>query len=828
MAGSGAKNFVFNLLVDSSKGEADLNGFAAFAQTAAAGVATAWATSQISDAINANFDVAEGQARLAAQLGSMPAETAALGSVAGEVWSKGFTGEMEQVNEGVAAVTRNIGDLGELGADQMGDLTTKALGLSDVFGQDITRVTAAVGKILKNDLAPDADAAFDVITAGLQGNTNEADDLLDTFIEYSTQFRQLGIDAPTALGLMSQGLAGGARNADVVADSLKEFAIRAQEAMSTPIDTGAIRAAQQGVADAHRSASQAVAAAARNTASAEERLTQAQRTQRDAQRDLTQARKDAKAALAELEDQITGAALSERGAAMAVERARRARDEALAATGEDYDQLAVDEAQLAYEQAIFNLEEQGERTAELKREKAAADRAGIDGSKQVKGAQDQVTESAKGVKDAQTALKEAQQAARDAQVDGARAIAEANATLADVSTPKLTSLGEAYRKLGLDGESIGAMVAAGGDSAKAALQIVLDALDGVEDPATRAQIAVEIFGTKSEDMAGALDSLDPSSATSKLGALAGVTDKAIESMGDNPRAKVEEMRRGLSNFTTSLINTNGPLGDAVTGFMAFGPAALEMATAVGPLLAVTAARAAMVAPTAAATGANVGFAASMWAATWPVLAVIGGLALLGLGIYELVTHFDDVKAWFGDNWPQMLQIIAGPFGLAWKLISENWGSIKAGATDAKNWVGDRIGDITGFVQDIPDAIGGAVEWFGDGLEGMVHKTATAIAWLWNHSIGAIGFSVPNWVPGIGGNSFSVPDIRVPALAEGGVALGPTLALIGEAGPEAVVPLSQAGRYGVGGDMTVPVEVVVKLDGRVILRALERIILRRGA
>ena len=38
---------------------------------------------------------------------------------------------------------------------------------------------------------------------------------------------------------------------------------------------------------------------------------------------------------------------------------------------------------------------------------------------------------------------------------------------------------------------------------------------------------------------------------------------------------------------------------------------------------------------------------------------------------------------------------------------------------------------------------------------------------------------------------------IPAMANGGIVTGPTLALIGEAGPEAVVPLSQMGKMGGG-------------------------------
>lgn len=61
----------------------------------------------------------------------------------------------------------------------------------------------------------------------------------------------------------------------------------------------------------------------------------------------------------------------------------------------------------------------------------------------------------------------------------------------------------------------------------------------------------------------------------------------------------------------------------------------------------------------------------------------------------------------------------------------------------------------------------------------------AIASLWNNTIGRLSFSIPGWVPGIGGNGFDVPDI--PMLAKGGVAQGGMPHIVGEQGPELFVP-----------------------------------------
>ncbi len=44
------------------------------------------------------------------------------------------------------------------------------------------------------------------------------------------------------------------------------------------------------------------------------------------------------------------------------------------------------------------------------------------------------------------------------------------------------------------------------------------------------------------------------------------------------------------------------------------------------------------------------------------------------------------------------------------------------------------------------------------------------------------------MPGLGGKGFDVPNI--PMLAEGGIVTSATLAMIGEKGPEAVIPLDR--------------------------------------
>jgi hypothetical protein len=102
----------------------------------------------------------------------------------------------------------------------------------------------------------------------------------------------------------------------------------------------------------------------------------------------------------------------------------------------------------------------------------------------------------------------------------------------------------------------------------------------------------------------------------------------------------------------------------------------------------------------------------------------------------------------------------------------------------------------------------------------VFKTVfNGIARIWNNTVGKISFELPKWIPGIGGKGFEMPNI--PMLAEGGIVTGPTLAMIGEGnGPEAVIPLSRMGEFGMGGGSGITINVN-GADPQAVVDALRR-------
>lgn len=118
-----------------------------------------------------------------------------------------------------------------------------------------------------------------------------------------------------------------------------------------------------------------------------------------------------------------------------------------------------------------------------------------------------------------------------------------------------------------------------------------------------------------------------------------------------------------------------------------------------------------------------------------------------------------------------------------------------------------------------DAIGTYLSF----VMGIYKGIFNGIAKLWNSTFGKLSFTVPDWVPKIGGKGFDVPDI--PYLADGGIVTSATLAVIGERGPEAVIPLSKMGDMGGGTNVTVHVNGG---DPNAIVAAIQRYVRQTGA
>lgn len=163
---------------------------------------------------------------LAAQIGATAEQAKTLGEAAGKTFADGYGESVAEINDGLKALWQ--GGLVPAGAtaDEISRLGGRLMDVSKIMGEDLGPTAKTAGQMVKTGMAKDFDQAMDILVRGTQLGVNANEDLLDTFNEYSTQFRKVGIDGPTALGLMNQALQGGARDADIAADAIKEFSLK--------------------------------------------------------------------------------------------------------------------------------------------------------------------------------------------------------------------------------------------------------------------------------------------------------------------------------------------------------------------------------------------------------------------------------------------------------------------------------------------------------------------------------------------------------------------------------------------------------------------------
>ena len=193
-------------------------GASAIGAIGAAGIGTAIVTA---------FDNGMSRLNLAAdfrdRFGLVEADAAAYGKIAGDVYASGWGESLEQVTMALGQVQQQLVTTGAIGGDEMESLTTRALAVSKVFQDDVGEIIGTVGYMLRNNLAPDASYAMDVLVDGLQNGANYADDLYDTFTEYSAIFDAFGLDADDVMRVFTAGMQNGVRDTDKLADAILEL-----------------------------------------------------------------------------------------------------------------------------------------------------------------------------------------------------------------------------------------------------------------------------------------------------------------------------------------------------------------------------------------------------------------------------------------------------------------------------------------------------------------------------------------------------------------------------------------------------------------------------
>lgn len=169
------------------------------------------------------------------------------------------------------------------------------------------------------------------------------------------------------------------------------------------------------------------------------------------------------------------------------------------------------------------------------------------------------------------------------------------------------------------------------------------------------------------------------------------------------------------------------------------------------------------------TVADKASAASTWLvnaamAASPIVWVVAGIVAL-IAIVVLLYH----------NWDKVSA-----------LWTKGWGMVKSGASAAWD-----------FLKKIPGWIGDAFGKIGDYVAAPFRAGFNAVSRAWNNTVGQLSWTVPDWVPGIGGSTVAAK--KLPTFHSGGIVPG---------GFNDVVPILAMGgervetRGGGGGAMTI--------------------------
>ena len=152
---------------------------------------------------------------------------------------------------------------------------------------------------------------------------------------------------------------------------------------------------------------------------------------------------------------------------------------------------------------------------------------------------------------------------------------------------------------------------------------------------------------------------------------------------------------------------------------------------------------------------------------------------------------------------------AGPLVKAIFFLRDNWKAIWNGIKTTFDTV---TGALIGTFRAVKSTILGIWDGIVSGIRGAVNSIISAINTV-IRGFNNIKISVPTiqlpFGRSIGGWSVSLPNIpEIPTLAKGGIVNRPTLAMLGESGPEAVVPLNRGG----GAGMTVNLVINGDING----------------
>lgn len=323
-----------------------------------------------------------------------------------------------------------------------------------------------------------------------------------------------------------------------------------------------------------------------------------------------------------------------------------------------------------------------------------------------------------------------------------------------LSTDMSTASQDAYKAIGLDAHEMANAILAGGDQAKNATDKIIDGILGIEDPATRANTAIALFGTPIEDLnvrdiPDFLKSLKGGS--DAMEGFGGSSKRMGKTLNDNAATALETFKRQAE---MKLAEVGGSfVMFALDHQEVFKPLAIGLGAVAVAVLAIKAGMIVYNAVMTVTRVATASWAAVQWvlnAAFWanPMTWIIAGIVALIAVVVLIATK----TTWFQDAWSAMTDAVAAAWRWTWNLVKrigqfilsfflnwtivgliiKHWDKISSGTKRVWNW-------ILGFVKAIPGRVvsfflnwtlaGRIIKHFGEAKDGAIRAGGRLVDWV---------------------------------------------------------------------------------------------------
>ncbi|MFM9643553.1 phage tail tape measure protein [Streptomyces turgidiscabies] len=361
-------------------------------------------------------------------------------------------------------------------------------------------------------------------------------------------------------------------------------------------------------------------------------------------------------------------------------------------------------------------------------------------------------------------------------IDQAADVLHEFARITSEETPRAA---EGFKALGLDADKMLTDIGKGGKPAADALALTLDALRGVKDPAKQAELGIALFGDMAGEAAGALLAMNPETAKAATGMdkVAGSAKGVTDSMAASPAQQWDSIMRTVS---TTLGEMLLPALRFVSELFKEHPGLLKILIPIVLGIATALALAAV-----AQWAMNTALFA--FPGTWIILAIIALIAIFVLLWKKSQTFRDIVTA----VWRVVSEAITSRVRMI--LAAVAWlaalpGKIGSWFGQAKDWAIRKMLELVSWLAGLPGRVGRAVAGMFDGMPKAFRGAINAVISAWNGLSFTIGGGS---IMGVDIPSMTLGTPNIPMLEDGGIATGPTLAMVGEGSEkEAILPLSR--------------------------------------